>query len=394
MRIFRIGLILALAAPFAAAAGGHATTPRGHCSTRLRDFSTDLPAAVTITTKCGAFEIGRDGRVRHMPKPRSPVARQAHSIWSSGAWTGSSNGHVLVGRGHRLLWRSDRRFQREYEVEVLALGRNSLAFSYGWRKPRLFLARFGGREHVVARGEYPLGWTHDGFYTHPNHRAAVLLRAPDGRLRATIARSVVRSAYDQLTRSLWLVARGELFRASGRHIRPVVGLSQLGLTAGRSLQLTSLGRLLALQQRYSLVVLRSDGSVFASTLLPPQPGGQPWLTGEPTAAPDGTRVAFAAMRSRTPSSSNVMQRGVETVYFLRPADRAATPIHREHLRFNVCGHGAALSWHGRWLLYTTGEGNTALIDTANGRSIELTSLMRDLPGFSGDDTGSFHVAWG
>jgi hypothetical protein len=387
-------LILAVAAPFVAVAGGHATvTPRGRCSTAVQAVSPSLPTPVRITTACGTFEIARDGDVRRAPKPQSQVASEAHSIWASGVWTGSSHGHLLVGRGQRTLWRSHARFRREYEIDTLAVGRGSLAFSYGWHSPHLFVARFGGREHRVSGGEYPLGWTRDGFYTHPDHRAAILLRAPDGTLRATVAHQVLGSAYDQRTRSIWFVARGELFRADGRHVRPAVGLARLGLSAGRSLELTSLGRLLALQQRYRLVVLRS-GSVFASTLLPRQPGGQPWLTGEPTAAWDGTRVAFAAMRSRTPNSSHFMQRGVETVYLLRPGAHAATAIHRERLRFNVCGHGVDLSWHGRWLLYSTGEGSTALIDTAGGSSIDLTSLARALSGFSGDDTGSFSVTWG
>lgn len=99
------------------------------------------------------------------------------------------------------------------------------------------------------------------------------------------------------------------------------------------------------------------------------------------------------MRSKRPNSNHVMQHGVETVYLLRPGARAAVPVHRERLRFNVCGHGAQLSWQGRWLLYSTGEGNTALIDSVSGRSIELTSLVRHLPGFSGDDSGGLRVAW-
>jgi hypothetical protein len=353
-----------------------------------------LPAPVTVTTQCGAFELGRGGNVRRVTERRSSTPPEAHSFWPSGVWTGSSNGHLLVGRGHRVVWRSHDRFPREYEVEVLALGRNALAFSYGWRKPRLFVASFGGREHLVVRGEYPLGWTRGGFYAHPDHRAAIVLRAADGRLRSTIAHRVLRSAYDQATRRVWFVARGELFRAYDAHVRPVAELARLGLAAGRSLDLTSLGRLLVLQERYRLVVLRGGGSVFGSTLLPHQPGGEPWLTGGPTAGPDGTGVAFAAMRSRTPNSNHVMQRGVETVYLLRPGTRAAVAVHREQLLFDVCGHGAELSWRGRWLLYTTGEGNTALIDSVSGRSIELTSLVRHLPGFSGGDSGDLRVGWG
>jgi len=89
----------------------------------------------------------------------------------------------------------------------------------------------------------------------------------------------------------------------------------------------------------------------------------------------------------------VMQRGVETVYLLRPGAHTAVPVHRERLRFNVCGHGAELSWQGHWLLYSTGEGDTALIDSVGGRSIGLTRLVRRLPGFSRDDSGDLSIRW-
>jgi hypothetical protein len=62
--------------------------------------------------------------------------------------------------------------------------------------------------------------------------------------------------------------------------------------------------------------------------------------------------------------------------------------------FNVCGHSASLAWRGEWLLYGAGEGSTALIDTQNGRTLGLGFLVRRLPGFSGDDSGTFSVSWG
>ena len=92
--------------------------------------------------------------------------------------------------------------------------------------------------------------------------------------------------------------------------------------------------------------------------------------------------------------TQVMERGVETVYLLRPGDHAAVAVHTKHIWFNVCGHGANLSWHGRWLLYSVSERSTALIDTLHRRTIGLSSLVRRLPGFSSDDSGSFRVAWG
>ena len=88
------------------------------------------------------------------------------------------------------------------------------------------------------------------------------------------------------------------------------------------------------------------------------------------------------------------ERGDETVYLLRPGASTAVPVHSEHMWFNVCGHSAGLTWNGKWLLYSASEGSTALIDSRSGRTLELGSLVRRLPGFSGDDSGSFRVSWG
>jgi hypothetical protein len=99
------------------------------------------------------------------------------------------------------------------------------------------------------------------------------------------------------------------------------------------------------------------------------------------------------MHARTPNSNHPIERGVETVYLLRPGTRYAVPLHAERLQFNPCGHGASLTWHGDWLLYSTGEGSTAVIDPRHGRTIELTPLVHRLPGFKGDDSSPFSVSW-
>lgn len=389
MRVFRIGLLALLAVPFAAVAGGKAAAPSRGCNARVRGVPFALPAPLTVRTSCGRFRIATDGTVLRLPRAL-PLPRLMHTVWSSGVWAGSSHGHLVVGRARQVLWRSTGRFRHEYEVDVLTLGPRSLAFSYGLRETELYVARLGGPERRVAPRELPLGWTRTGLYTRRGE--TLLLRAAAGTLRATIARHVTHAAYDPLQHGVWFVVRGRLFHAEGRRVRPLAKIAQLGLTAGRTLQLAPLGRLLALQDPRRLVVLRSDGNGFASTRVPRAPRNL--VTGQPTVAPGGAEVAFAVLRPDRRIETQVHERGVETVYLLRPGAGAAVAIHSKHMWFNVCGHSASLAWRGEWLLYGAGEGSTALIDTRNGRTLGLGFLVRRLPGFSGDDSGTFSVSWG
>lgn len=70
-------------------------------------------------------------------------------------------------------------------------------------------------------------------------------------------------------------------------------------------------------------------------------------------------------------------------------------MHTERVEFAVCERGADLAWHGRWLLYSASEGNTAVIDTTSLQHvIKLTGIVRRLPGLS-DDEGNlgFSAYW-
>lgn len=180
-------------------------------------------------------------------------------------------------------------------------------------------------------------------------------------------------------------------RADGATQHPIASLARLGLTAGRMLQLLPLGQLVALEESRRLVVLRTDGSVFASTLLPRGRTRVDGISSQLSAAPDARAVAYTVTRGNTAYASN----GSETVYLLNPGSRAARAVHTERVAFAVCERGANLAWHGRWLLYSASEGNTALIDTGRpGRAIELTQIVRRLPGLSSDEGNlDFSAFW-
>lgn len=167
----------------------------------------------------------------------------------------------------------------------------------------------------------------------------------------------------------------------------------MSLHAGPALHLDALGDLLALEDPQRLVVLHPDGSLLASTRLPIRRKRSDLLSGQPTPPPRSRIIAFAVMHPDRRIETQVFERGVETVYRVRPGMRAAVPVYTGRVRFNVCAHAANLSWHGSWLLYSASEGSKALIDTQRGQRISLSSPVRRLPGFKADGTGTLRVAW-
>jgi len=106
------------------------------------------------------------------------------------------------------------------------------------------------------------------------------------------------------------------------------------------------------------------------------------VSAQPVAAPGAREVAFAATSGVTAGGLH----GTETVYLLSPGARSARPVHRERVAIAISMRSATLAWHGRWLLYSASEGNTALVDsTSPGHAIELTRAVRSLPGVTGGE---------
>jgi hypothetical protein len=138
-------------------------------------------------------------------------------------------------------------------------------------------------------------------------------------------------------------------------------------------------------------VLRPDGSLVSSTLLPRPHAHADWAPGAIAADRHGT-VAFTATQGNTAYGSS----GTESVYLLAAGARAARRVYRERVDFAVCERQASLAWHDDWLLYSAGEGYAAAIDTTQpGRSVELSPLIRRLPGMTArDEDQFFDASWG
>ena len=390
MRLLRIGLVALVAVPIATAGtgGSVARETRAGCTPTATDLR--LPAGLTARTRRGLFTIAPDGTICQLSSAQRTVPADA-AWWPNGTWVKDERGRVVVGHGRRTIWRSAGRVLHASAVGAVAVGPRELAFSTFWRVSRLYIASRGGRQHFVSRAEIPLGWTRGGLYVARDRGGAIFLRNGT-RLRRIAGAAMRTAAYAASGHRLFFVTRGRLARASGTRRQVIAKLSSFGLQSSRYLELQTLGRLLALQTRRRLVVLRADGSLFAATELPQT--RHALVSASPTVAPGGRSVAFSVMVPDRRIETQVIERGVETVYLLRPGTSAAVPIHVERMRFNVCGHGADLSWHGHWLLYATGEGNSALIDTRGDRAIELTPAVRRLPGFSGvEESGPLSLGW-
>lgn len=393
MRALRIGIVGLAVVPFLVAAHGAAAPgSHGRCAVPPSLAAPSLPAPVSVTTRCGVYELARDGGVTRVSTVSTPYPNGTEWWPASGVWLRSAHGRLVVGSGKRTLWRSHRRFSRAYDVGTVAVGRRRLAFSSEYPEQKLYVAPFGGRERLVARHEFPLGWTSGGFYTWGRAHHRLELRSPDGAFRKTIEPSVFAYAYGD--HGLWIVRRGSLLRANGARVRRIAALSRLGLWPARHIQVLPLDRLVGLETARRLVVLRLNGSLLSSTRLLLRARSSDSMSGQPVASPKSGDVVFADMRPLRRIVEQRFERGVETVYLLRPGARAAVPIHTQEMKFNVCGHGATLAWRGDWLLYSVGEGPAALIDTRTGRSLGLTSVVRRLPGFSGvEENGPLSLAW-
>jgi hypothetical protein len=289
-----------------------------------------------------------------------------------------------------MLWRSHARYptSRGSGVGAVAVWQGRVAFSFavppaGWRWPTLYVARLGGAERAVARGETPIGWTAGGSLVTWGHAGFLRVRDGAGRSVRTLAVSVYTFVFDPGSHALFFLANGRLERFDGRRLRSLLRLTAVGLSAPLTIQ--PAGAFVALRSRRRLVVIRRDGVVVSSTALPHLKLSTDRVSSE-VAADGAGNVAFTATRGNTADGST----GVETVYLLRPGANVAQPLYRKRLAFAVCERQATLAWRGRWLLYSASEGYAAAIDTLSRRAIDLSNTIAKLPG---TDAQNFQASW-
>ena len=354
----------------AAVAPGSVSRATRACAVRSACVAGRLPAPITITAGRATYRIGRDGRVRRVAAPPSPYPRAASWFPATDTWYMLHRHHLVVGRGHKALWRSRLQVPSRWRLGVVAAGAHAVAFQF---EHKLYVAALEGTERPVAHRELPLGWTAAGLYTYSYKARALLLRSDSGRLVKVIAGHATN--YSVADGSLYFFKSGVLWSAHGARIERLASLKRLGLSTNSWLQ--PLGRFLEVQDNDRLVVLRDDGSrarVDAAAARS-RDGREPRRV--PGGLPGAGAVAFATVTDQSPQRDRV---GTETVYLLlRSGEHEATPVHREHGSFGGCARWVDLQWHGRWLLYNSTEGNLAVIDSSGApRAVELTTFLRRL----------------
>jgi hypothetical protein len=320
----------------------------------------------------------------------SPVPPVARGYWPTDfSWFGFEQHHIVLGRAMERLWRSHDAYRGTHAGDVgrIALGQSGLAFSYyGGRRAGLYVARYDGREHRVARGEWPVAFTNGKLVTQ-NGRGLVVLRGLDGRRLRVLARHASEVQVDPKTRIVLLRARDRLFAYDGVRIRELASLRKLGLTA-KFPALEPLGRLVALHDQRHLVVLDQAGHLVARTPLPRRKTRADSVSSAVVANAAATVVAFTATSGNTAYGS----RGSENVYVLRAGEHGARPVLSENLDFKVCERMADLSWRGQYLLYSNTELRAAVVDVSGSAApVELGPEIARLPGLRRD--GRFDVSW-
>ena len=338
-----------------------------------------LPAPITIAAGQGGrlltYRIGLEGRVRRIANPQSPFPPDTSWFPGDGTWSTIQHGHLIVGRGRKPLWRSHGKIAAS-QLGVIATGTHEVAFQHDHE---LYLARLGHAERAITHRELPLGFTAGGLFTYRYRGRQLVLRSDSGALVKVIARRPLGSDYSVTNGTLYFITRGALMSAHGARVTHLGSLTRLGLSADTWLQ--PLGRLVELQDDDRLVVVRANGSVFASTRLPITHDQAENISSSLVAAPQVRAVAFTVAYDRMGKPPAKRPRGTETVYLLNAGTSSPIPVHRGPVQFDVCERGASLEWHGSWLLYTNTEGSLAAIDTtAPHRTVELRSLINRLPG--------------
>jgi hypothetical protein len=336
----------------------------------------DLPATLSLETRCADFHLQPNGSLRpqghgilYDEAPRGSIG------FADGSWWASVEGRLTAHRGPLRLWRSTRRYPRLFDVQAAAVGPRSIAFAY---RSQLFVASRGSGlvERLVARGERPLGWSHDGLLFTSRGLGDVRLRTANGILVAVAEPRARAVRFDAATGSVLMIGRyARLMRFDGRVATSLVSLRSLGMPVTSWVEPLA-GGLIGITAPRRVAIVRSDGSLFASARFP---AGRRWhAVGNSglVADPKGRAVALTMTEGNTGYASQ----GAEWLLVLREGDRVARAVHRERLRFAVCERWTTLAWHKSWLLYASTEGRTLAVDTSRRRVVDLTRLVARLPG--------------
>lgn len=339
-----------------------------------------LPAAVAIHTTCGGFFLRPGGRVGRAPMPEDWASWAPTGSWRAApdTYVSARFGDIRVVRDARTIWRSSRRYKF---TSSIVIGRGAVAFSlfeHGRVGP-LYVARLGGRERLVLRGEDPLAFLPSGLLLTQRWsqgKVVVRLRRLDGRLVRVVAPRARMATFDNESKTIFYVTRNRMLaRFDGKQR---VGLARVPRGwRWPWLRILDSGGVAVIGDR-GLAIVRPRGGILASAGIKPptRHRGGDVMNGDPILSTTRA-VAFTSTRHRHGFTSG----GQALVSVLRPGDRRATVVFRHRVQNFGCGWSTSLAWKGDWLLYReSATQRVVAIDTARGRTVNLTPFVRSLPG--------------
>ena len=337
---------------------------------------------MVVQTSCGWFGLKPSGRLTRLP--RSPVESGGGGIAVDG--TRSYGADLVIRRTHpgrfivlrlrrtpagaltrTVSWRSSGDYYNT--GEETAFGPHLFAFDDYYRG--LYLTDLRHPERLVLRGRglYPIGFTGGGELLVAGSGHPISVVGPDGRLlRHYPYRPGSGFAWDYVTDTLYFVRPdGVLAAAHGAHLRLLRRLKgiegQIGFTlpgllvfnGQRSVTITNLAGRLVARARWP----RTSIDNFDSGL---------------SVSPDGRSFAF-----RLSNAHPGARHGEAVVYALHAGQSHARAIYRHRLGASGCAVGAGMEWSGRYLLYSSTDGQQAVLDTRGGRPISLMPLLHRIP---------------
>lgn len=285
-------------------------------------------------------------------------------------------GRFIVWRLHRtpagrltrtVIWRSSRDYYNTGGNN--AFGPNLFAFDDYYRG--LFLTDLRHPERMVMRGRglSPIGFTRAGelLVAVPGYSIAVV--APNGKLLRRFSYNGRNSfTWDEQTDTLYFVRPdGMLAAAHGEHlhlIRPLTGIDG-------SIWFTP-PQLLVFNGRHSVTISNLHGRLIARDRWPRTRIDN--FDSGLSVSPDGRSFAF-----RLSSAHPGARHGKAIVYVLHAGQSRARAIYRHQLGPSGCAVGASMEWHGSYLLYSSADGQRAVLDTRTGRQITLMHLLHRIP---------------
>ncbi len=347
------------------------------CDTQGPRGPVGLPDTILVKGACGTFAFHPDGVAELVhPRPWAPS-------WAPGAlaradertYIAHPRRHLVLLRDAGVLWRS----RLAHGSDNVVVRGGTIAFTaYERPAPDLWMARVGGPERLVGRGEDLHGWAHaGGFFTQRGFDVRV--RAGDGRLLRRLG-SVRWTAYERETQSLLAISTSNLLlRTNGRQWTTLADLRSLGLARHPWLEVLPRG-LIHVGSGNRMLLLRRDGTRFASASLARKPHGNRGETIVSSLLPlPAQRGVVFAVNYRGVGKAGATDR----VLLLERGRHVPRVLYERRANPVQCGYWANLSLHGNSLLYWPSQGRALVVlDTLRRRApVDLWPTVLRTPGF-------------